>query len=482
MESLTRLTLTELKEKLSRREISSEEIITALKKAYLEDQEESVPLNGYIEFFDDALDCAKKADTLRSNDNCGDLTGLPLAVKDNILIKGRANTCGSGVLKGFTAPYSSTVVHRLCDRGIIPVGRTNMDEFGMGSSCEYSIYGPTRNPHDRERTPGGSSGGSAAVVASGQAPAALGTETGGSIRLPAAFCGLYGLKPSYGTFSRYGVVAFGSSLDQIGILARCPDDIALLLEAGAGIDPHDATSAKVDFQGITPLREKNLKGLRIALPREFFGKGIDPEIQTKVMDFSRWLEKEGATCEQIPLPILDGAVAMYYIIAPAEASSNLARYDGIRYGYREDDGSGLEALYTRSRSTGFGKEVKRRIFIGNYVLSSGYYDAYYKKAMLVRTLLRKKLDEVFSTFDLLLSPTSPCLPFKIGEKVDDPLAMYLTDICTAFVNLALLPSLSIPLGKSESNLPVGAQIVGKRFSEKFLLQIAKRWHTQGGAA
>lgn len=480
MNSISRLTLTELKAKLSAGELSSKEVVTTFRNAYLEDQKESIPINGYIEFFDDAVDHAQKSDQVRMKNGGKNLTGLPVAVKDNILIKGRTNTCASGVLKGFVAPYSSTVVHRLCKQGMIPLGRTNMDEFGMGSSCEYSIYGPTRNPHDRARTPGGSSGGSAAVVASYQAPVALGTETGGSVRLPAAFCGIYGLKPSYGTLSRYGVVAFGSSLDQIGILARCPEDIALILETGAGVDPHDATSASVDFSGLIPLVEKSLKGLRIALPVEFFGKGIDPEIRKGLMDFSRWLEKEGAFCEQVPVPILESAVAIYYIIAPAEASSNLARYDGIRYGFRKDDGTGLEELYTQSRSVGFGKEVKRRIFIGNYVLSSGYYDAYYKKAMLVRTLLCKKLDELFTKFDIILSPTSPCLPFKIGEKVDDPLSMYLTDICTTFVNLACLPSLSIPLGKTDDGLPVGAQIVGRKFSEKLLLQIAKTWHTKGG--
>lgn len=482
MNSITSLTLTELKTKLSKGELSSKEIVTSFRNVYLEDQSDKFPLNGYIEFFEDAVVLAEKADQERLKNGSAELTGLPVAVKDNILIKGRTATCASGVLKGFVAPYSSTVVKRLCEQGMIPVGRTNMDEFGMGSSCEYSVYGPARNPHDRERTPGGSSGGSAAVVASYQAPAALGTETGGSVRLPAAFCGIYGLKPSYGTLSRYGVVAFGSSLDQIGILARCPDDIALILETGAGVDPRDATSARVDFSGLTPLEEKSLKGLRIALPEEFFGKGIDPEIRKGLTDFSHWLEKEGASCEQIPVPILKSAVAIYYIIAPAEASSNLARYDGIRYGFRKDDGTGLEELYTQSRSIGFGKEVKRRIFIGNYVLSSGYYDAYYKKAMLVRTLLCNKLDELYKKFDIILSPTSPCLPFKIGEKVDDPLSMYLTDICTTFVNLAFLPSLSIPLRKTEGGLPVGAQIAGRRFSEKLLLQIAKTWHTRGGEA
>jgi aspartyl-tRNA(Asn)/glutamyl-tRNA(Gln) amidotransferase subunit A len=480
MDNITKYTLTELKALLDRGDIKSSEIIGALKNAYENDRKHPLPLNGYVEFFNDALPAAEKEDKKRAAKQAGRLSGLPVAVKDNILIKDRLCSCASGVLSGFTAPYSSTVVDRLISEGMIPTGRTNMDEFGMGSSCEYSIYGPSRNPHDRERTPGGSSGGSAAIVASFQAPAALGTETGGSIRLPAAFCGLYGLKPSYGTLSRYGLVAFGSSLDQIGILSRCPDDIALILETTAGRDPHDATSAGTDFKGLFPLSGISLKGLKVSLPEEFFGPGIEPEILTVIEKFIDWLTQEGAEIARLSIPILKSAVAIYYIIAPAEASSNLARYDGVRYGFRKEDAAGLEELYIRSRSAGFGKEVKRRIFIGNYVLSSGYYDAYYKKAMLVRTLLCSKLNDIFSSFDLIISPTSPCSPFKIGEKVDDPLAMYLTDICTTFANLALLPALSIPCGKTTGNLPAGVQIVGRRFSEKLLLQIAKTWEKNGG--
>ncbi|MBN1699421.1 MAG: Asp-tRNA(Asn)/Glu-tRNA(Gln) amidotransferase subunit GatA [Spirochaetales bacterium] len=474
------MTLTELKAAMERGDLSAKDAVAAFRDEYLEDCKHPQPLNCYIEFFDDALAKAEKADAARAKGEGGGLCGLPLAVKDNILVEGKPLTCASGVLKGFTAPYSATVVDRLVSDGMIVTGRTNMDEFGMGSSCEYSIYGPTRNPVDRELTPGGSSGGSAAAVASRMAPAALGTETGGSVRLPAAFCGVYGLKPSYGTLSRYGVVAFGSSLDQIGMLARSPDDIALLLASCSGADRHDATSEESGLEEILPLRPKEIGGVRAALPEEFFGEGIDPEIKEKVKAFASYLERNGAVVEPLSLPILKSAVAMYYIIAPAEASSNLARYDGIRYGFRSDDAVTLEDLYTSSRSKGFGKEVKRRIFLGNYVLSSGYYDAYYKKAQQVRTILCSGLAGVFDTYDIIVSPTSPCTPFRIGEKVDDPLSMYLTDICTTFVNLALLPSLSVPCGKTRAGLPVGVQIVGKRFSEALLLGIAKTYHESGG--
>jgi aspartyl-tRNA(Asn)/glutamyl-tRNA(Gln) amidotransferase subunit A len=466
---------------MERGELSSVDVTNAYRKAIFREREHPLPLNCYIEFFEDAPDASKNADKAREAGSSGFLCGLPIAVKDNILVQGKPCTCASGVLKGFVAPYSATVVARLLSAGMIVLGRTNMDEFGMGSSCEYSIYGPARNPVDRELTPGGSSGGSAAAVASHLAPVALGTETGGSVRLPAAFCGIYGLKPSYGTLSRYGVVAFGSSLDQIGILARSPDDIALILQECAGSDAFDATSEETDFGRIFPLRPADIKGLKVALPDEFFGEGIDPEIKESVHRFASWLGQSGAIVEPLSLPILESAVAIYYIIAPAEASSNLARYDGIRYGFRTEEAVTLEDLYTRSRSLGFGKEVKRRIFIGNYVLSSGYYDAYYKKAMQVRTILRSQLDDLFNTYDVIVSPTSPCPPFKLGEKVDDPLSMYLTDICTTFVNLALLPSLSIPCTRTKAGLPVGVQVVGKRFSEPLLLGIAKTYHEQGGS-
>jgi aspartyl-tRNA(Asn)/glutamyl-tRNA(Gln) amidotransferase subunit A len=479
--SITDLTLTGLKAAMDRGELSSVDVVKAYREAILKDREHPLPLNCYIEFFDDALKASENADAARGAGSSGFLCGLPIAVKDNILVQGRPLTCASGVLKGFIAPYSATVAARLLSSGMVVLGRTNMDEFGMGSSCEYSIYGPARNPVNRELTPGGSSGGSAAAVASHLAPVALGTETGGSVRLPAAFCGIYGLKPSYGTLSRYGVVAFGSSLDQIGILARCPDDIALILRECSGADTNDATSEETDFSRIFPLRIKDIKGLKVALPEEFFGEGIEPEIKEKVKKFAAWLQQRGAVVEPLSLPILRSAVAIYYIIAPAEASSNLARYDGIRYGFRTEEAVALEDLYTQSRSLGFGKEVKRRIFIGNYVLSSGYYDAYYKKAQQVRTILRSRLDRVFETYDIILSPTSPCPPFKLGEKVDDPLSMYLTDICTTFVNLALLPSLSIPCGRTKAGLPVGVQVVGSRFSEQLLLGIAKTFHEEGGS-
>ncbi|MBN2738915.1 MAG: Asp-tRNA(Asn)/Glu-tRNA(Gln) amidotransferase subunit GatA [Spirochaetales bacterium] len=480
MANITDLSLSQIKKELDGNKLSGKEVVLAFKQAYEADQAHKTPLNGYIEFFDDAEKLAEASDARRKNNEARGLEGLPLAIKDNILIQGKIATCGSSILKDFRAPYSSTVVERLKNQGIIPVGRTNMDEFGMGSSCEYSIYGPTRNPMDRNKTPGGSSGGSASVVAGKQAPAALGTETGGSVRLPAAFCGIYGLKPSYGTLSRYGVVAYGSSLDQIGILSRDPDDMALLLEHGVGTDPHDETSAALDFSGVYPLKPKNPKGLKIALPEEFMGEGIDEVIKNKVTAFASWFEKQGATVESIKLPILKSTVAIYYIIAPAEASSNLTRYDGIRYGFRDEKASSLEDLYIKSRSQGFGDEVKRRIFIGNYVLSSGYYDAYYKKAMQVRSILKQEIAKVYENYDLILSPTSPCLPFNLGAKLDDPLAMYLTDICTTFVNLAQIPSLSVPCGTSEEGLPIGIQLIGKQFSEINLLSIAKTWHQEEG--
>ncbi|MBN1412541.1 MAG: Asp-tRNA(Asn)/Glu-tRNA(Gln) amidotransferase subunit GatA [Spirochaetales bacterium] len=479
MKELIGMSLSELKEKLDKKEMSTVELVRAYLDAFEADRKHEKPLNGYIEVFRDSIEKAEKADEARVRGSARPLEGLPFAVKDNIVIKGKHATCASGVLKGFCSPYSATVVKRLVDAGMIPLGRTNMDEFGMGSSCEYSIYGATRNPVDRDLTPGGSSGGSAAVVASGQAPVALGTETGGSVRTPASYCGVYGLKPSYGTLSRYGVVAYGSSLDQIGILAKTPQDIALMLSFAAGADPHDMTSAPTNFTNCSPLKERDIKGLKVLLPTEFLGEGIDPGIKQKVESFAQWFKKNGAQVDTDSVPILQAAVAIYYIIAPAEASSNLARYDGVRYGNRVRQTANLEEMYVKTRSEGFGKEVKRRIFIGNYVLSSGYYDAYYKKAMQVRTLLRREIEKVFSKYDLILSPTSPCPPFKLGEKVDDPLAMYLTDICTTFSNLALIPSLSVPVGTTGAGLPVGVQLAGNRFREDLLLEVAAMYHKEG---
>ncbi len=473
------MSLTELKESLDRGNLSSLDIVRAFRERYEEDLKSDKPINGYIEFFDDAEETAKKSDQVRATGDFGRLEGLPIAIKDNILVSGHYATCGSAILKGFNAPYSATVVERLRNEGIVPIGRTNMDEFAMGSTCEYSVYGTTRNPINRDYVAGGSSGGSAAVVAANQAPCALGSETGGSVRLPASFCGLYGLKPTYGSLSRYGLVAFGSSLDQIGVISKVPDDIALILSVAGGPDVNDSTSENVDFSDIFPLKRIVLKGKKFAIPKELFEEGIDESVKGTVEIFSKWLEKRGAAVDVVSIPLIEKSVAIYYIIAPAEASSNLSRYDGVRYGLRDESGSNLEEMYIRTRSKGFGKEVKRRIFIGNYVLSSGYYDAYYKKAMEVREMLKEELERVLNIYDFILSPTYPTRAPMIGEKINDPLSMYLGDICTTFANLAGLPSLSLPAGKFPDGLPIGVQVTGSMFDEARLLRVAKLWEQEG---
>ncbi len=484
---ITELSLSELRGGLRRGELTSAEIVSAFRDAYLADAKKEEPLGAYVEFFDDSVALAERADEARrAGEADAPLLGLPIAVKDNILVKGRALTCASRMLRGFTAPYSSTVIDRLLAAGMIPLGRTNMDEFAMGSSCEYSCYGPARNPADRTRTPGGSSGGSAAAVAGGLAPVALGSETGGSVRLPASFCGLYGLKPSYGSLSRYGLVAFGSSLDQIGLLGRSPEDLAVVFAAAAGRDPRDETSAATDFPTAravldgAELPARDFRGLKIAVPREFVPEGLEAEVSAVFDRFVRWARSRGAFVEIIDLPILEASVAIYYILAAAEASSNLARYDGVRYGLRAKEAGTLFEMYERTRSEGFGEEVRRRILIGNFVLSSGYYDAYYKKAQAVRALLLREVARVLAEHELILSPTAPTPAFKLGSKVRDPLAMYLSDVYTTFANLALLPSLSLPAGLSREGLPIGVQLTGRRFAEETLLSCAETWRREGG--
>ncbi len=474
------LTLTGMKKALDSGEVSSVELVEALRTAWEEDQGHPTPVNGYVEFFADAEKQALKADKARAAGEKGKLLGLPLAVKDNIQIEGRLTTCASNILQGYTAPYSATVIKRLAAAGAVFLGRTNMDEFAMGSSCEYSCYGAVRNPRDRERTAGGSSGGSAAVVAAKQAPLALGSDTGGSVRLPASFCGVYGLKPSYGTLSRYGLVAFGSSLDQIGFLARSAEDLHLVLSVTAGADSRDQTCEETGFSNMAPLENGSLSGLKVGIPGELVSDAVDPQVLEVFDRFRKWLESGGAKPRIVSIPALEACVAMYYIIAPAEASSNLSRFDGVKYGRRASGTGNLEEMYEKTREEGFGPEVKRRILIGNYVLSSGYYDAYYKKAQGVRALLQENMNRMFEEVDLIASPTSPALPFRLGEKVDDPLSMYLVDICTTPANLTRSPSLSLPGGNTPDGLPVGVQITGRRFAEPLLLSTAFAWEREMG--
>ena len=476
--AITNLTLCEIKKRLETEEISSLEVVSAFRDAYEKDKSAKDPVNGFVEWFDDAERSAEETDRRRSAGEKGILLGLPLAIKDNIQIAGKSATCASRILQGFTAPYSATAVELLKSEGAIFLGRTNMDEFAMGSSCEYSCYGPTLNPWDRSRIAGGSSGGSAAVVAAGHAPFALGSDTGGSIRLPASFCGVYGLKPTYGAISRYGLIAFGSSLDQIGFLASSPQDLALVLSVAARKDPRDSTSVEIDGQNSYPLQSPDMGGLRVGVPAQLKGDRFDQSVREKFDDFCTWLADSGVVVEEFSLPILDACVALYYIIAPAEASSNLSRYDGVKYGHRSDQWTNLLDMYEKTRNEGFGREVKRRILIGNYVLSSGYYDAYYKKAQAVRSLLKKELKQVFESYDMILSPTSPTPAFKVGEKTQNPLAMYLTDVCTTMANLTNTPSLSMPAGRTADDLPVGVQITGPAASDSKLLQLAARWHRE----
>ena len=402
------------------------------------------------------------------------LLGIPVAIKDNINVKGYPTTCASKILQSYISPYDATVIERLRRAGALIVGKTNMDEFAMGSSTEYSAFFKTRNPWDLERVPGGSSGGSAVAVAVRSAPLSLGSDTGGSIRQPASFCGVIGLKPTYGRVSRYGLVAFASSLDQIGPFARKTEDIALIMEVISGHDPRDSTSSKREVPKFTQELGKNIKGLRVGIVREFMEDGVEEGVKRAFEGFLKDMEKEGAYIEEISLPHVKYAIPCYYIIAPSEASSNLARYDGVRFGYRTEKYQDLIDMYSKTRDEGFGPEVKRRILLGTFALSAGYYDAYYLKAMRVRRLITQDFEKAFERVDLIATPTSPTVAFRFGEKTDDPIAMYLSDVFTVSVNLAGLPGISIPIGMS-NNLPVGGQLIGKAFDEASLLRVSYWW-------
>jgi aspartyl-tRNA(Asn)/glutamyl-tRNA(Gln) amidotransferase subunit A len=428
---------------------------------------------------------AKAIDAKRAaGEPLGKLAGVPVAIKDVLCTKGARTTAGSKILENFVPPYDAHAIERLLAEDAVLIGRTNMDEFAMGSSTENSAYGATRNPWNTACIPGGSSGGSAAAVAGGEAPLALGTDTGGSIRQPAALCGIVGMKPTYGRVSRYGLIAFASSLDQIGPFARTVEDAALLLEATAGHDKRDSTSVDRPVPAYTQTVKQPVSGLRIGVPKEFFGAGLDSEVEAAVRAALKEYEKQGAKLVDVSLPHSPYALAAYYIVAPAEASSNLARFDGMHYGHRTKQKTDLIHTYSRSRAEGFGKEVQRRIMIGTYVLSSGYKDAYYVKALQVRRLVKQDFDTAFSTCDVVMGPTTPTAAFPLGAKSDDPLAMYLSDVYTVSCNLAGLPGLSLPCGFTKAGLPIGLQLLGPAFEEEKLFRIARMyesatdWHTR----
>jgi len=423
------------------------------------------------------LDAARAVDRrIAAGETLSPLAGVPVALKDNLCTRGVPTTCGSRILEGYRPPYDAHVVERLREAGAVSTGKTNCDEFAMGSSTENSGYFPTRNPWDLDRVPGGSSGGSAATVAAREAPLALGSDTGGSVRQPAAFCGVVGLKPTYGAVSRYGLVAFASSLDQIGPFARNARDTALLFNAISGRDARDSTSRAEAKPVMLDEVERGAGGLRIGLPRDLIGEGLDPEIGAALDRVARSLEGAGARVLDVSLPHAKYSIATYYLIAPAEASSNLARYDGVRYGIRKP-GRDLIDMYGATRGAGFGREVRRRILLGTYALSAGYYDAYYLRAMKVRTLIRKDFSDALARCDAILLPTTPTPAFRLGEKVDDPLAMYLNDIFSIPASLAGVPALSFPAGFSKSALPIGLQLVGRPFEEATLLRIARAWES-----
>lgn len=439
---------------------------------YLQKINRGAHLNAFICIHEkEALEKALALDEQVKKGKVGKLAGLVLAMKDIVVQRDRQVTCASHILEGFVSPYDATAIERLEAEDAIIIGRTNMDEFAMGSSSENSYFGPVKNPHDQSRVSGGSSGGSCVAVAADLAMAAIGTDTGGSIRQPASFCGVVGLKPTYGRVSRYGLVAFASSFDQIGPITKNVEDSALLLQVLAGPDERDSTCASVEVPNYLEALKQNVQGLKVGLPKEYFAEGLEADVRTSIEKVVSSLESNGAEIIEISLPHTKYAIATYYVLTTAEASSNLSRYDGARYGFRAEDVSDLDTMYTRSRSQGFGGEVKRRIMLGTYVLSAGYYDAYYRKAQQVRTLIKQDFEQAFTRCDCLVAPTAPTTAFKIGEKVDDPLTMYLSDIYTVSVNLAGLPAISVPCGKDANQLPIGVQIIANHFDEKTTIRV-----------
>jgi len=476
---LNSLTIHALSEKLSKKEVSSVEAT----KAYLE---RIGAVDDKIKAFlivtaDEALKQAEEADKRRArNNNITPLTGVPISVKDIFCTKGIRTTCASKILAGFVPPYDSTVVARLKDAGAVILGKNNMDEFAMGSSTENSAFQKTANPWALDRVPGGSSGGSAASVAALECAASVGTDTGGSIRQPAALCGVVGFKPTYGRVSRFGMIAFASSLDQAGPFTRDTIDSAIMLKAMAGFDPRDSTSIDAPVPDYLSEIEKGVAGLKIGIPKEYFIEGMDAEVEASVREALKILEKEGAVLVPVSLPHTEYAVAVYYLVATAEASSNLARFDGVKYGLRVNESGNLLDMYKKTRDSGFGGEVKRRIMLGTYSLSAGYYDAYYKKASEVRTLIKNDFETAFKACDIIATPTTPTPAFRFGEKVADPLTMYLSDIFTISCNLAGIPGVSIPCGFTKENLPIGLQILGRPLDETTVLRAARAYERAAG--
>ncbi len=469
--NIINLTVHELQEKLKNKEIT----VTEITDAYCDRIKEKEPeveafVTTYLE--EAKVQAKEEKKKIEKGEVTGALAGIPIGIKDNICMKGTKTTCSSKMLENFIAPYDATVIEKLKAENIISLGKLNMDEFAMGSSTETSYFKKTKNPWNLNKVPGGSSGGSAAAVAANLVPWALGSDTGGSIRQPASLCGVVGLKPTYGLVSRYGLVAFASSLDQIGPITKDVQDNAILLNLIAGKDEKDTTSEEVEKIDYTKALKNDVKGMKIGIPKEFFGDGINVEVKTKLQEAIEIYKELGAEVEEFSLDIAQYALATYYIIACAEASSNLGRFDGIRYGYRTPAYSNLKDIYKKSRSEGFGAEVKRRIILGTYVLSSGYYDAYYKKAQQVRTLVSNEFRKAFTKYDVILTPTSPTVAFKIGEKSNNPMEMYLADICTVSINIAGVPAISLPCGVDSQGMPIGMQIIGDKFKEETILNAA----------
>ena len=468
---LEKLTALQLGEKIKQRQVS---VLDGVKTVFEQIEKQDSEVHAYLDTYKE--EAYKRAEEVQKGIEDGTYTsplaGVPIAIKDNICINGKKTTCASKILENFVPQYNAEVIDRLEKAGLVIIGKTNMDEFAMGSTTETSAYGITRNPWNLEHVPGGSSGGSAAAVAANECFMALGSDTGGSIRQPASYCGVTGIKPTYGTVSRYGLIAYGSSLDQIGPLAKDVTDCATLLEAIASHDEKDSTSVRLESYDFTSALKDDVKGMKIGIPKDYFGEGLDEEVKEAVLAAAKTLEEKGAIVEEFDLGLVEYAIPAYYVIAAAEASSNLSRFDGVKYGYRAKDYEGLHNMYKKTRSEGFGAEVKRRIMLGSFVLSSGYYDAYYLKALRTKALIKKEFDKAFEKYDVILGPVAPTTAPKLGDSLSDPIKMYLGDIYTISVNLAGLPGISLPCGKDKNGMPIGLQLIGDCFNEKKIIQAA----------